>query len=171
MLALLCGASLAVAALALPAQEAATSEPPMADDPSVEPPAAAPAPESVEAAPEPVAEQEVIQPALGSVSRAQFTSAVVEREPTDALDVAGTDLNRVYFFTELMDMEGQTVTHRWSHEGELAAEVSFEVGGPRWRVYSSKNLMPDWTGTWTVDVVDAAGTVLYSASLEYDAAP
>jgi hypothetical protein len=157
-----------------PAPEAALQEAPvMADDPGVmaPEPAAEPAAAMPESAPVEAAPVDEMPARAGSVARAQFTTAVVEREPTDALDVVGTDLSKVYFFTELMDLEGRTVTHRWSHEGALAAEVSFAVGGPRWRVHSSKNLMPDWTGSWTVDVVDDAGRVLDSRQFEYRAGP
>ncbi|MFA7620175.1 MAG: DUF2914 domain-containing protein, partial [Thiohalomonadaceae bacterium] len=71
---------------------------------------------------------------------------------------AGT--GRIYFFTELRDMEGQTVSHRWEQDGEVMAEVPFNVGGPRWRVWSSKNIDSGATGEWSVAVVDGAGNEL-----------
>lgn len=106
----------------------------------------------------------------GSVARAQFTSNVSEREPVDRLGSVPNTTETVYFFTELRDFSGQTVTHRWLHDGEVVAEVPFSVGGPRWRVWSSKNLMPEWTGTWTVEVVDGLGQVVHSETLEVTAA-
>lgn len=102
------------------------------------------------------------------VTRAQFTTAVDAREPVDDLTEANAaSLTKLYFFTELRDLEGQTVTHRWAHGGQTMAEVSFDVGAPRWRVWSSKELLPQWTGTWTVAVVDAVGNVLTEKSFEY----
>jgi hypothetical protein len=74
---------------------------------------------------------------------------------------------RVLFFTELRDMAGQSVKHRWTHKGEQVAEVSFDVGGPRWRVWSSKTMMPEWQGEWTVQVVDAAGEVVAEKGFSY----
>jgi hypothetical protein len=104
----------------------------------------------------------------GEVTRAQFTSAVDAREPTDDLtEAAAANLTKVYFFTELRDLEGQTVTHRWTHNGNTMAEVSFTPGSARWRVWSSKELLPEWTGTWTVAVIDAGGNVLIEKSFEY----
>lgn len=102
----------------------------------------------------------------GEVPRAQFTSAVVDREPTDALDTLPTGSERVFFFTELRGFQGQEVVHRWEHAGEVKAEVPFEVAGPRWRVYSIKTLDPSWTGDWTVSVLDANGDVVASETLE-----
>ena len=102
--------------------------------------------------------------AEGEVPRHQFTSAIDQREPTDALTDA-MNINPMYYFTELRDLEGTVVTHRWSYNGDVMAEVEFNVGGPRWRVYSSKRFQPQWDGFWTVDVIDAAGNVLASDSI------
>ena len=47
------------------------------------------------------------------------------------------------------------------------ADVPFDIGGPRWRVYSSKKLLSGWVGEWTVAVVDEAGKTLREASFAY----
>lgn len=104
------------------------------------------------------------------VTRGLFAGAVVDREPTDQIDTLTTETNAIYFFTEISNMEGKTVTHRWIFDGQTRAEVSFEIGGPRWRVYSSKKLTHEWVGTWTVEVVDGEGTPLHKASLVYKTA-
>ena len=78
--------------------------------------------------------------------------------------------NRIYYFTEIRDMAGQTVTHRWEHDGQVMAEVPFEVGGDRWRVYSSKNLEPSWTGEWKASVVDGSGATLSANTFTYNKA-
>lgn len=124
----------------------------------------------VEAAAEPGAEP-TMAASTGSVARAQFTSAVDNREPVDDLSRVENDIRTVYFFTELMDMDGQTVIHRWRYDGNVMAEVDFAVGGPRWRVSSSKNLLPEWTGTWEVDVLNANGEVVETRSFDYVEAP
>lgn len=105
-------------------------------------------------------------PATGEVSRSMFTSGIENREPVDEIVQVDSNVPRVYYFTELQGMEGQQITHRWIYQGQVMGEVSFQVGGPRWRVHSSKNLMPEWTGIWEVEVVDAAGNVLDSRQLE-----
>lgn len=95
-----------------------------------------------------------------NVARAQFTSSISDREPVDHLDPIPGDRDEVTFFTELRNLEGRTIRHRWLHAGEAQAEVSFRVGGPRWRVWSNKQLLPDWHGDWGVEVVDEDGSVL-----------
>lgn len=118
-----------------------------------------------EAAPQETAQQQPAPPPKGSVARAAFTTAVEHHEPVDNLDKLPADTDKVYFFTDLRRLKGQTVTHVWSYRGEVMAEVTFDVRGPRWRVYSSKNLQPSWTGQWTVKVVDAQGRELASKNL------
>lgn len=97
----------------------------------------------------------VAVPAAGepAVARAQFTSGIVEREPVDALERASTGDGRVRFFTELRGLAGETVVHRWEHGGRVMAEVPIAVGAERWRAWSSKRILPAWTGVWQVSVV------------------
>ncbi|ACL71694.1 hypothetical protein Tgr7_0597 [Thioalkalivibrio sulfidiphilus HL-EbGr7] len=105
------------------------------------------------------------------VARAQFTTGVVDREPVDAVSSVSADTETVYFFTELRDLQGQHVVHRWEYAGEPVAVVGFDVGGPRWRVWSSKQMAPEQTGTWRVYVVTQDGNVLASEELSFGDGP
>lgn len=104
------------------------------------------------------------------VARAIFTTAIAEREPVDNLESLPNNIQQLYFFSDLRGLAGKIVTHRWEFNDKLMAEITFKVGnGVRWRVYSSKNLLPEWTGTWTVVVSDESGAVLERKSIEYTA--
>jgi len=103
----------------------------------------------------------------GSVMRAEFTTSISEREPTNTVQSLTNDVGQVMFFTELRDMNGQTALHRWEHNGKVVAEIEFNVRGPRWRIWSSKNLSPDKTGDWNVSVINGAGEVISSKTLNY----
>lgn len=105
--------------------------------------------------------------APGHVGRAVFTSAIEAREPANQLDKIENTTGKVYFFSELLDMDGQTVTHRWLYNGKTMADVNFKVGGSRWRVHSSKNMMPGWTGDWKVEVLNGEGRVISTQQFEY----
>ena len=96
-----------------------------------------------------------------------FTSAIVDREPTDNIESLTTDVEKVYFFTEFVGMEGQKVTHQWIYDGQVVAEVPFQIGGPRWRVYSSKKFLSSWVGQWTVAIVGETGRKLREDSFAY----
>ncbi len=106
----------------------------------------------------------------GSVVRSAFTRTIDEREPTENLENLTNENGQVKFFTELRDMSGQTAIHRWEYDGKIVAEVEFNVKGPRWRVWSSKSLIPQWTGDWKVSVVNGAGEVISEKNLSYDVA-
>ena len=100
------------------------------------------------------------------VARAQFTRGISKREPVDKLQQLSLsdqehDSVKLFFFSELKNLKGQTVTHRWLYEDEEVAKIKFRVGGNRWRVYSSKNIQANKSGAWTVTVNDGEGNVLY----------
>ena len=127
----------------------------------------------VQPATQPAEQAAPAQPAAapaGSVARAQFTSAVQDREPTDQITSLGTDKTQISFFTELKGLSERKVTHRWEHGGKTMAEISFNVGGDRWRVFSSKTLDPSWTGEWKVSVIDQDGSTLGVYTFAYEAA-
>ena len=128
-------------------------------------PAAPSAPQATSAPATPAASQ-----APGTVARAAFTSAIEEREPTDNVNNLTTENDKIFYFTEIRDMAGRTVTHRWEHNGQVMAEVPFEIRGNRWRVYSSKTLDPSLTGQWKASVVDANGSTLSANTFSYDKA-
>ena len=101
------------------------------------------------------------------VALARFTTAVENREPIDSVTFLEGSAERIFFFTDLRNMNGDTVTHRWEHAGEVMAEVAFEVRSDRYRVWSSKTLRPEWLGEWRVSVVNGAGEVLASEAFAF----
>jgi len=104
------------------------------------------------------------------VARALFTSEVQNREPTDTITSLSNDKNKIYFYSELIGLGGQTITHRWEYQGKTMGEVKFNVGGPRWRVWSSKTLLPQWTGEWRVSIIDGSGNKVGEGTFNYTAA-
>ncbi|MBJ7538985.1 DUF2914 domain-containing protein [Marinomonas transparens] len=109
--------------------------------------------------------------AEATIARAQFSTDVIDREPIDdigtTVKVEYGGIQRVYFFTDLRDMAGSQVLHRWKLDGEVYAEIPFfEIGGDRWRVWSSKRLLPGFDGTWSVDTV-LDGKVIDTRAFEY----
>ena len=100
---------------------------------------------------------------------AQFTTGVENREPIDQVTFVENSARKVVFFTELRGLKGQTIRHRWLYDGKVMADVRFEVRGPRWRVWSSKDLLPDWIGDWTVEIVTGDGEVIAAESFTYSA--
>ena len=111
-----------------------------------------------------IADEPVTSPVPDAyVARALFTTGIVDHEPVD--QVVSTDENQdsVFFFTDLRNLQGRVVSHRWEFEGEFKGEVKFKVAGPRWRVYSRKTLNPEVVGKWTVLVLDESGWPLHAS--------
>ncbi len=102
-----------------------------------------------------------------AVARSQLTSAMRGREPVDRLAprvTIGEDGRRkLFYFTELKGLNGETVLHRWEHDGRTMVTLRFNVGSDRWRGYSSKTIPADQTGDWRVVVANAEGDVLASS--------
>ena len=92
------------------------------------------------------------------VSRALLTTGVMQREPVD--NVCIPESNKITFFTEINNYANHRVTHRWKYKNETKFELSFNVRGPRWRVWSSKNMYIKWVGPWVIEVVDEEGNIL-----------
>jgi hypothetical protein len=104
---------------------------------------------------------------VGSVARAIVTTEIMDREPVDSIDTLSNDHNQVFFFTELENLSGQTITHRWEYAGEIMADVSLEIGSARWRTYSSKRLFQGWLGEWKVSVIDEEGRELSATTFTH----
>jgi hypothetical protein len=104
------------------------------------------------------------------VARAILTSNVRNREPVDQLGSviqAEQGVQTLFYFTEISNLQGESITHRWEYEGNVIFEKSFSIGSNRWRVYSSKRLTPSMTGRWQASVLDSEGTLLARSTFVY----
>jgi hypothetical protein len=111
----------------------------------------------------PVGAQEEAQEAAPQgprIAEAAVCRAVEDRAPVDAGDTFAADTERLFCFTDVRGAEGETIVHVWIHEGTTRARVELEIGADRWRTWSSKRLLPSWTGAWEVKVMTEAGAVL-----------
>ena len=102
-----------------------------------------------------------------NISNAVFALDIKDRTPINIIKELDNSLGKIYFFTNIRNLQGQRVTHRWIYKNKVMADVVFDVGGPRWRVWSSKNLWPTWIGVWSVEVLSADGEVLYQKEFNY----
>jgi hypothetical protein len=105
---------------------------------------------------------EILDGKSGKIVRAILTSAVRDREPVDAL-VAGQPVSGgkvVYFFTELRDLAGKSVEHRWMHGERVVSSFRYTIGSDRWRLYSRMPSGAAHKGRWQAVVVDGDGAIL-----------
>jgi hypothetical protein len=91
------------------------------------------------------------------------------RTVVGAAEVFARDIPSVYCLSRIHGLTADTtVTHAWYHEGVTRAKVELPVRSENWRTWSSKKMLPGWTGTWEVKVLDADGTVLATATFELE---
>ena len=98
-----------------------------------------------------------------TVSQAVVCKEIVDRMPVGTGDVIPAGTERVFCFTRINGAQGETeITHNWYYQGALKASVVLPVRNSKWRTWSSKTLLPEWTGEWMVEVLSKDGTPLES---------
>jgi Protein of unknown function (DUF2914) len=107
----------------------------------------------------------------GSVVNATFTSQVADGAPVDFRESFDASTGVVYYFTEVLDLHGQTIVHRWKRDDKVMQEVPIPVQRQRQAVWSKSVMQPEWTGAWTVEVVNGAGKVIETDNFAYNPAP
>ncbi len=97
------------------------------------------------------------------VEDAAIATDVIDLTPQGVSDTFPATISKLYAFTRIVGAEGETmVKHLWFYKDRLMAEVELPVRSPSWRTYSSKNILPSWTGNWRVDITDEDGNLLKS---------
>ncbi|MGD9309124.1 MAG: DUF2914 domain-containing protein [Desulfosarcina sp.] len=98
-----------------------------------------------------------------SVVEAVVCQDVVDRAPVGSGEVIPAGTQRVFCFTRVEGAQEETeITHNWYYQGNLKASVVLPVRNTSWRTWSSKTLLPTWTGEWMVEVLSKDGTPLES---------
>ena len=92
-----------------------------------------------------------------------IASSVADRMPVDSASTFQADIGRVACWTRVNGAAGTTIHHVWIHDGQ-EFPVPMVIGGSPWRTWSTKEIQAEWTGDWRVEVRNASGTVLATAS-------
>ena len=93
------------------------------------------------------------------LSRTALCLRVEERQPVDVDTIFPDNVGQLFAFTRVGKVDGPTrITHVWYFQDREMARVDLQVGGNGWRTWSSKKILPAWSGDWKVDILDARGT-------------
>ncbi|MDO7084777.1 DUF2914 domain-containing protein [Pseudocolwellia sp. AS88] len=96
-----------------------------------------------------------------AVHRAQLTSNILSREPSDNIKhLSLQEQNKLYLFTEIHGKNNQKIYHRWIFKKKLIAEITLNIRNDQWRTYSSKNFDETMIGEWEAQVVDQNDNIL-----------
>jgi hypothetical protein len=121
--------------------------------------------------PQPVETQpaDTAKPAL--TAEAEICTGIAERMPTGMAESFPSDVGKVYLWCKIEGATDSTmIEHVWYRNGDEMATVELPVKSPSWRTWSSKSLLPEWTGSWEVKILDADGNVLKSVPFQIVAA-
>ncbi|WP_250655457.1 DUF2914 domain-containing protein [Alkalimarinus coralli] len=102
------------------------------------------------------------------IVKAQLTHRVKNSEPVDKLGsvipMNEDKLIRVYLFTGMEGLKGETLYHDWYLSGKKMARVKIKVKNDKTSASSSKFIDRHMTGDWRVKVTTSRGDELVSAS-------
>ncbi len=98
------------------------------------------------------------------VKVAEVCLKVEERQSVGTAERFASDVGSLACFSRITGGEGQTVVHAWIHEGTTRARVELQVGSDSWRTWSTKQILPSWTGSWEVKIMTPEGQVLHTVA-------
>lgn len=130
----------------------------VAQDDMNEPEAAAKA----EKAAEPMQES-MDEPAAPAAKLEQLAvcTSVEERKPVGEAEAFPSDVGKLWCFTWVAGAEPpMQIYHRWFVGDRLVNEIPINVRGERWRCWSTKTILPSWSGPCHVEVVTESGDIL-----------
>lgn len=107
----------------------------------------------------------VIAAGDASVSRAVFTTSLNDREPANDLQTVPYGEKTVYFFTEVLNASGSSVTHLWTYNDIEIARIKLNIGSDQWRTWSSKQIWHLTPGEIKVQVLDPDNMILVEKTL------
>jgi len=129
-------------------------------------PAPAAATEAKPAAPAPASKPATAETAGLAVEEAVLATAIENRAPQGAAETFPATTEKLYCYTKLTGGKpGDSIVHKWSHEGKVVSEITLKVDGSPWRTFSSKTLGENAAGAWQVEIVQN-NAVLKTAKFE-----
>lgn len=102
-----------------------------------------------------------------SVVDLEVCTSVEERVPVGVNTSFSGDIEKLYCFTKISSNQDEgSFFHVWVYNDKVMARVELSYKSKVWRTWSSKRILPSWTGKWRVDIEAPDGTLL--GSKEFD---
>jgi len=102
-----------------------------------------------------------------SVEDLEICTSIEERVPVGVDTTFSGDVERLYCFTKIVSNKDEgSIFHVWLYNDRVMARVELSTKAKVWRTWSSKRILPSWTGKWRVDVESPDGTLLGSKEFE-----
>lgn len=101
----------------------------------------------------------------GLAIESQLCRSVLEREPVEPAESFPADVGQVFLWTKVTGAtDSAIIKHVWLYGEQEMATVELPVRSSMWRTWSSKNILPQWTGNWQVKIVDGEGNIFKSVA-------
>jgi hypothetical protein len=97
-----------------------------------------------------------------TTATAVVCTSISDRAPVGAADRFPASVGRLMCFSEVREGAGKVV-HVWIRGDKEVFSIELRAQGPRWRTWSEKQILPEWTGPWRVEVRSLEGAVLAKA--------
>ncbi|MGB5447089.1 MAG: DUF2914 domain-containing protein [Psychromonas sp.] len=104
------------------------------------------------------------------IERFVIASSIQDNEPVGTIsDIIFDDTNiaAVYAYSDINDLEANTIYYKWFLDGKELAKIRVDVGANRWRSYSSKLIENDRHGKWEIEIHSEEGNKLASIQFIY----
>ncbi len=102
-----------------------------------------------------------------SVEDLEVCTSIENRVPVDVNTSFSGDVEKLYCFTKIVSNQDEgSIFHVWLHNDRVMSRVELSYKAKVWRTWSSKRILPSWTGKWRVDIETPDGTLLGSKEFE-----
>ena len=104
------------------------------------------------------------------IKEAVLCEEVEKKEPEYIGTTFSKDVELVYCYTVVQGAQGTTTfKHVWYFGDKKMGAIPLKIKkSKRWRTWSNKTILPEWTGKWKVDIVSVHGRVLKSVAFEIE---
>ncbi|WP_138429390.1 DUF2914 domain-containing protein [Fodinibius saliphilus] len=90
---------------------------------------------------------------------------VQDRQPIKKDTAFSANIGSVYCYTLIEGaIDSTKIFHVWHYKEEEKARIPLTVAAKKWRTWSSKSILPSWTGPWRVMIEDSEGNILATKS-------
>ena len=91
---------------------------------------------------------------LPTIEKAVICETVEDRTPRGIRQIYPSTIGTLSCFNHLTEIPSEgMIYHVWYYGNVEIARVELSISPPRWRTWSSKTILPEFKGSWRVEVV------------------
>ena len=95
------------------------------------------------------------------IEKSAFCTKIKNREPEGISKVFPSDVGRVYLWMTVSRTDKPAkIKHVWYYGVKKMREIPLDIKYKRTRTWSYKNILPQWSGDWHVEILDENDRVL-----------